>query len=128
MEITVTTSKKIEFINITEEVKKALSQMELPQGNNKVHLFIPHTTAAITVNETADPDVCFDLENACQKIIPDISYQHLEGNSPAHFLSSLVGPDIMVPIRKNTLDLGRWQGIIFCEFDGPRRRKVKILY
>ena len=89
-------------------------------------VFAPHTTAAVTINENADPDVVIDLMLALKNIIPKLPYRHIEGNSPAHLMSSLIGCSITIPVEKGHLVLGTWQGIYFCEFDGPRKRKVQV--
>lgn len=88
-------------------------------------IYVPHTTAAVTINENADPSVKRDIISTLKKIVPDsLPYSHLEGNSPAHIKASLVGPSTSIIIENGELALGTWQGIFFCEFDGPRRRKV----
>jgi secondary thiamine-phosphate synthase enzyme len=89
-------------------------------------LFTPHTTAALTINENADPDVLRDLERAFAAMVPDVRFDHAEGNSGAHLLSSIVGVSLQLPVVSGKLALGRWQGIYFIEFDGPRRRKVQL--
>ena len=127
MEFSVTTKKRVELINITEEVQTLLAQINCSELSQTVTLFVPHTTAAITINESADPSVVNDLESAFKQLVPNITFEHMEGNSPAHLLSTLIGPSMVVPIANQQLDLGRWQGIFFCEFDGPRQRKIKLL-
>ncbi len=127
MEFSVTTKKRVELINITEEVQTFLTQINRSELSQTVTLFVPHTTAAITINESADPSVVNDLESAFKQLVPNITFEHMEGNSPAHLLSTLIGPSMVVPIANQQLDLGRWQGIFFCEFDGPRQRKIKLL-
>ena len=122
MEITITTSKKQELIDITEKIN---SLVNIESGI--CHLFVPHTTAAITINENADPDVKEDLLNALNKIIPNMPYKHSEGNSPAHIASSLLSPSLTIPIENKKLKLGTWQGILFYEGDGPRNRKLIII-
>ncbi len=92
-------------------------------------IFVPHTTAAITINESADPSVKADILMVLNDIIPwEANYRHLEGNSPAHLKSTIVGASEFVTIRKNELLLGTWQGIFFCEFDGPRTRKIHLTF
>ena len=127
MEFSVTTKKRVELINITEEVQTFLTQINRSELSQTVTLFVPHTTAAVTINESADPSVVNDLESAFKQLVPNITFEHMEGNSPAHLLSTLIGPSMVVPIANQQLDLGRWQGIFFCEFDGPRQRKIKLL-
>ncbi|MCX7796705.1 MAG: secondary thiamine-phosphate synthase enzyme YjbQ, partial [bacterium] len=86
-----------------------------------------HTTAGITINEDADPDVIGDIEKHLDKLIPDTGvYRHIEGNSPAHIKSSLIGHSLTIPVENGKLLLGRWQGVFFCEFDGPRTRQVIV--
>lgn len=121
----VKTNKKIEFIDITNQIEKIIKEEDIKNGI--CYLFIPHTTAGITINENADPSVKEDIINTLNKIVPeDLDYEHLEGNSPAHVKSSLVGHSEIIFIENGKLALGIWQGIFLCEFDGPRKRKVYI--
>ncbi len=121
----VRTSKQTEFINITRSVQEAVKKMGIKDGI--CIIFIPHTTAAVTINENADPSVVRDILMELNKIIPfKNQYQHTEGNSPAHIKSSLVGCSEIVLVESGKLVLGTWQGIFFCEFDGPRSRKVHV--
>lgn len=123
--IKVNTSTKIDMIEITKIVQALVE--ESPQHNGLVNIYIPHTTAGVTINEAADPDVVYDLKFAFKRISPNLrEYLHQEGNSYAHFLSSIVGASINIPYEANELLLGTWQGIYFCEFDGPRQREVII--
>ena len=112
------------FIDITGQVRKIVASGNVQNG--LCQIFVPHTTAGVTINENADPDVVTDMLAALGKIVPDLHYRHSEGNSPAHVKSSLVGCSITVPISEGRLCLGTWQGIYFCEFDGPRSRKVWV--
>ena len=112
------------FIDITGQVRKIVASGNVQNG--LCQIFVPHTTAGGTINENADPDVVTDMLAALGKIVPDLHYRHSEGNSPAHVKSSLVGCSITVPISEGRLCLGTWQGIYFCEFDGPRTRKVWV--
>ena len=113
------------LVDITAEVQEAIKESGVNEGYCIV--FCPHTTAAITINENADPDVPRDMLAELNKVIPfDDSYAHSEGNSAAHIKASLVGPSVMVPVEDGRLQLGTWQGIFFCEFDGPRQRQVWI--
>lgn len=112
------------FVEITAQVQELVRHSRIQQGICQI--FVPHTTAGITVNENADPDVVADMLTALTQMVPDLPYRHREGNSPAHVKSSMVGCSINLPIEDNNLFLGTWQGIYFCEFDGPRRRKVLI--
>ena len=114
------------MIDITAEVRSAVSAMDIVDG--VLHLFVPHTTAAVTINENADPDVTRDLVMELNKIVPfDDGYHHLEGNSAAHLKSSLVGVSEFIPCDNGQPVLGTWQGVYFCEFDGPRQRKLHIM-
>lgn len=112
------------FIDITGQVRKIVAAGNVQNG--LCQIFVPHTTAGVTINENADPDVVTDMLAALGKMVPDLPYRHSEGNSPAHVKSSLVGCSITVPISEGRLCLGTWQGIYFCEFDGPRTRKVWV--
>ena len=119
----VKTSKKTEILLITEQVEEALR--ELGQAEGLATILVPHTTAAVSINENADPDVQRDLERAFAAIVPDVRFDHGEGNSDAHLLSTIVGVSVTVPWRGRLL-LGTWQGIYFLEFDGPRTREVQV--
>lgn len=120
---TVATSTRMELIDITARLTKEIAAAGADQG--VCFIYNPHTTAAITINEGADPSVQKDIIAALRKIVPlDYPYQHLEGNSPAHVMSSLFGTSEMVFIENGKPRLGTWQKIFFCEFDGPRTRKV----
>jgi len=125
MEHIVQTQKKDQMINITEIVRKQVRESGVRDGIAVI--FIPHTTAGVTINENADPDVVRDILLGLDKVSPDRKeYIHFEGNSPAHIKASLMGSSSTVIIENGDLVLGTWQGIYFCEFDGPRRRRVKI--
>lgn len=112
------------FINITGQIKDFVRQSSVQNGICQV--FVPHTTAGVTINENADPDVVSDMLKALEQMVPRLPYRHIEGNSPAHVKSSLTGCTVSVPIVNGELYLGTWQGVYFCEFDGPRRRKVCV--
>ena len=119
------TSGKTDFIDITRSVQETIQKMGVKEGI--CFIFVPHTTAAVTINENADPSVSKDIIMELNKIVSfQDRYQHLEGNSPAHIKASLLGPSQTVFIESGRLVLGTWQGIIFCEFDGPRSRKVYV--
>lgn len=119
------THKKEALIDITHQVKEAVRSSGIETGICCV--YVPHTTAGVTINENADPSVKADILMVLKKIVPDsLPYTHAEGNSPAHVKSSLVGSSVAIIIENGTLALGTWQGIIFCEFDGPRRRTLFI--
>jgi len=121
--IEIQSRNQIELIDITNEVQDAIREAGIKRGCGV--LFVPHTTAAVTINENADPDVVTDMIKALDKMVPlQGEYRHAEGNSAAHVKTSLVGSSEMLMIEDGRAVLGRWQGIYFCEFDGPRRRQV----
>lgn len=121
----VKTTTQTEFIDITHSVQGAVQKAGMRDGI--CIIFIPHTTAAVTINENADPHVIQDIVMELNKIVPfKDQYRHMEGNSPAHIKASLVGCSEIVFVESGKLVLGTWQGIFFCEFDGPRNRKVHI--
>lgn len=121
----VKTSTQTEFIDITRSVQEAVKKIGVEDGI--CIIFIPHTTAGVTINENADPSVIHDILMELNKIVPvKDQYHHLEGNSPAHIKTSLVGCSEIVFVESGRLALGTWQGIFFCEFDGPRNRKVHV--
>ena len=122
--IEIRTNQKFEFINITRQVEQELSTLTMEDG--LLHCYVPHTTAGVTINESADPSVVSDILKDLRRLVPDSQsyYQHYEGNSAAHTLTSLVGSSVTVLVEGGRLRLGRWQGIFFCEFDGPRSRQV----
>lgn len=123
--ITVSTKNKIDMIEITKLVQEFVD--ESANHNGLVNVYVPHTTAGITINEAADPDVIYDMKFAFNRISPKLrEYLHNEGNSNAHFLSSVIGCSITIPFEANELLLGTWQGIFLCDFDGPRKRDVII--
>jgi len=123
--IEVNTRNRTEFIDITSKVRQAVQRSGIQSG--MCYLFLPHTTAAITINENADPNVQRDMLMEMNKVIPfDDNYTHYEGNSAAHVKSSLFGVSQFVIVEGGELVLGTWQGIYFCEFDGARRRKVIV--
>jgi len=123
--ISVKTSQRNQLIDITSEIQSIVSESAVSDGT--VELFVPHTTAAVTINENSDPDVETDINTFLEKLIPQNSeFRHAEGNSDSHLKSSLVGPGLRVFISNGRLLLGTWQGIYFCEFDGPRTRKLHI--
>ena len=123
--LTVSTSKRIEMIDITSQVRKVVRESGVKEGI--LVAYVPHTTAGITINENADPSVAKDIENTLTKLVPPgRGYLHLEGNADSHIKSTIVGSSINVIIENGDLVLGTWQGIFFCEFDGPRSRKVYL--
>jgi secondary thiamine-phosphate synthase enzyme len=126
--IEISSHRQAELIDVTGEIRRAIRESGITEG--VVILFVPHTTAAVTINENADPDVVRDIIMELNKIIPfKDSYRHAEGNSAAHIKSTLVGVSETLLVKNGEPALGTWQGIYFCEFDGPRLRKllVKIL-
>ncbi len=121
----VKTTRRNEFVNITSLVQNALSECDKKDGS--VTVYVPHTTAGVTINESADPDVVSDIINHLEKLVPpNKGYAHMEGNADSHIKSSIIGCSISIPYEKGKLLLGTWQGIFFCEFDGPRNRKLLI--
>lgn len=124
-ELSIRTTKGTEFIDITHLIKKAVEEKGIKQG--ACHIFVPHTTAAVTINEGADPDVAADIIRQMERLIPqDGNYNHQEGNAAAHIKASMLGSSKTVFIEGGELVLGTWQSIFFCEFDGPRTRKVLV--
>ncbi len=127
-ELSVKTDRKTQLIDITRQVEEALGG---ENGASAALVYVPHTTAGVTINEGADPAVARDLESALQKIVEDgWRWQHVEDpdgpNAPSHIRASLMSPQVLVPLDHGELALGRWQGIFFCEFDGPRERTVWV--
>jgi len=121
----VSTSRRTQLFEITTQVAKAVAESGVTSG--MCHLYVPHTTAGITVNENADPDVARDIEATLDRLAPrNAGYSHAEGNADSHVKSVVVGVSATVPIENGRLALGTWQGIFFCEFDGPRRRQVRV--
>jgi len=125
-EFTVHSRNHAELLDITGDVRKIVAQSGVEEGTCVV--YVPHTTAGVTVNENADPTVVADLLHALERAVPwrDAAYRHGEGNSAAHVKSSLVGCSQTIIVRHGRLALGTWQGIYFCEFDGPRVRQVMV--
>lgn len=123
--IGIRTRYRVEFIDITDRVQDALGRLKVSDGF--CYVYVPHTTAGLTINENADPSVHEDILAALDRIVPqDQSYRHGEGNSPAHIKASLMGSSLTVFVEAGRLVLGTWQGIYFCEFDGPRTRRVCV--
>ncbi len=124
-EIEVKTSSRVEVVDITSQVERALRESGVKEG--LLCLYVPHTTAGVFINENADPSVKKDIIKELNKLIPfEDGYSHLEGNAAAHIKSSLVGASECIPVEEGRLLLGTWQGIYFGEFDGPRRRRILI--
>jgi secondary thiamine-phosphate synthase enzyme len=127
LEIALETDRKTQLVDITGQVADALAGAD---GASAALVYVPHTTAGVTINEHADPAVARDLEAAMERMVgDDWAWQHIEAgeeNAPAHVRAALAGPQVLVPLEAGRLALGTWQGIFFCEFDGPRRRKVYV--
>ena len=126
--MTIQTNTQAQILDITAQVQRVVRESGIIEGLCCV--FVPHTTAGVTINENADPSVKQDIVIELNKVIPfDDNYSHLEGNSAAHIKASIIGSSVNIPVKNNYLLLGTWQGICFCEFDGPRTRKyfVKII-
>lgn len=127
VQITVTSTEKTQLMDITPLIQKKISDLKIMNGF--CFIFVPHTTAAVTINENADPAVQVDMLSVLNTIIPwDLNYRHMEGNSPAHVKSTIVGASETIAVENGRLALGTWQGVYFCEFDGPRTRRVSIKF
>jgi len=121
----VKTSSRVQFVNITSRVRDLVARSTIREGI--VLVYVPHTTAGVTINEAADPSVVEDIQTALSQLVPyDASYRHMEGNSDAHIKATLVGSSGHLIISRGALSLGTWQGLFFCEFDGPRSRTVYV--
>ncbi len=121
----VKTARRTQLVDITGEVARAVAESGI--GAGVCHLYVPHTTAGITINENDDPAVPRDIEAALDRLVPqNASYQHWEGNADSHIKSTLTGVSRSVPVEHGRLALGRWQAVFFCEFDGPRERQVRV--
>jgi len=121
----VTTHVRTELLDITEKVKDAVAQSKV--GSGMCFIYVPHTTAAVTVNESYDSDVARDIAAALSKLVPHrAGYAHSEGNADAHIKAAMLGSCQAIPVEEGRLALGRWQGVFFCEFDGPRQRRVHV--
>jgi len=121
----VQTSERLVFVDITTQVEAEVARGSVRDG--VVVVFVPHTTAGVTINENADPSVRADMKLALERLVPEsLLFTHLEGNADAHVKASLMGSSVTVPLAEGRLRLGTWQGIYFAEFDGPRRRRVLV--
>jgi secondary thiamine-phosphate synthase enzyme len=123
--ITLRTRQRSEFIDITSEVARAVKESGV--GDGVAVVYVPHTTAGVTINENADPDVVADVLDVLERLVPaGAGYRHREGNADSHVKASLMGSSVTVPVAGGALALGTWQGIYFTEFDGPRSRRTVI--
>ncbi|MCX5717429.1 MAG: secondary thiamine-phosphate synthase enzyme YjbQ [Nitrospirae bacterium] len=123
--INVRSSQRSEFIDITEKINEVIKEAGIVSGI--CYVYVPHTTAAVTINEGADPSVHRDIQNALTRLVPqEMNYSHREGNADAHIKSSIIGTSQLLIIDEGRLVLGTWQAVYFCEFDGPRHRRVTL--
>ena len=121
----VQTRRRAQLVDITERVAEAITRSGVSEGT--CHVFVPHTTAGVTINEGADPAVAADIESLLGEIVPkEAAFEHAEGNSDSHIKTVLVGPSCTAPVRDGKLALGTWQAIFLCEWDGPRTRRVEV--
>jgi secondary thiamine-phosphate synthase enzyme len=126
MQLTIKTHAQTEMIDITHKVQQFIESQPIKGGICMI--YVPHTTAAVTINESADPNVREDIVMVLNQMVPwKAPYRHMEGNSPAHVKASLIGSSELIQVEDGRLVLGTWQGIFFCEFDGPRTRKANIM-
>ena len=126
-EISIKTHSHTDIVDITQQVQNIVSSSNITEGT--CIIYVPHTTCGIFINENADPSVLRDIENTLERLVPwQANYSHIEGNAAAHIKSVLVGTHQIVMIENNHLQLGTWQGIYFCEFDGPRTRSVEVTF
>jgi len=126
IEIDIRSTKDLELIDVTRLISNKAKE-SFGELDGVLLCFVPHTTAAITINENADLDVRLDIEKFLNKCVPrGANYGHIEGNANAHIISTLIGSSVIVPVENSNLKLGRWQGIFFVEADGPRKRKILI--
>lgn len=126
IELEIRTGSHRALVDITSEIDRALVDAGFA-GDGTVTVWVPHTTAALTVNENADPDVRHDLLAAWEAMLPEVDFRHAEGNSDAHLLASLIGGSITIPVVGGRMRLGTWQGVYLVELDGPRTRRVWIV-
>ena len=123
-EVKVQTAARRQLVDVTARVQEAVAALGGADG--ACHVFVPHTTAAVIVNENADPDVGSDLLECYQAMVPQVRFRHAEGNSDAHFLASLIGGSVLLPVVAGRLRLGTWQGVFLVELDGPRSRRLWV--
>jgi secondary thiamine-phosphate synthase enzyme len=123
--LTVRSRKRSDALDITDRIEQLVKESEVRDG--LCHVFVPHTTAGVFINENADPDVLTDVLSTLERLVPwEGDYRHAEGNAAAHIKSTLVGTSQTIPVRDGQLQLGRWQGIFLADFDGPRARTVRV--
>ncbi len=122
--INIKSSQKIDLIEISRHIQEIVSKADITEGI--CFIFVPHTTAGVTINENADASVTIDIREAMNRLFDSMKFQHVEGNSPGHVKSTVVGCSTSILISNRKLMLGTWQGIFFCEFDGPRNRKIYV--
>jgi len=121
----VKTARRTQLVDVTEEVEKAVGKVGVSSG--VCYLYVPHTTAGVTINEHFDPDVATDVEGVFERLVPRLGpYRHSEGNSDSHAKAAMTGTSAMIFVEGGKLALGTWQGVFFCEFDGPRERKIWV--
>lgn len=126
MTLIIKSKTRIQFLNITKQVQEAVKQTDIQEGI--CNIYVPHTTAGITINESADPAVPADIISTLEQLAPlDANYKHMEGNSDAHIKTLLTGTSVTIPILEGNLGLGTWQAVFFTEYDGPRTRKLQIM-
>jgi secondary thiamine-phosphate synthase enzyme len=125
MSFDVRTSRRSHLVDVTAQVAAEVERAQVPEG--VCHVFVPHTTAGVTINEGADPDVARDIEARLTNMVPKVAgYRHAEGNADSHIKTVLIGPGCTAPVRGGKLALGTWQAIFLCEWDGPRTRRVEV--
>ena len=122
--IGVSSNRRRQLLDVTSFIQEAVGAAGV--GDGICHVFVPHTTAAIMLNENADPSVGTDLLEATERMLPSMAWRHLEGNSDAHLMSALIGVSLTVPVKDGELALGRWQAVFLVELDGPRRREIWV--
>lgn len=125
MVLRVKTSRRTQLVDMTDDVQRAVEELTVESGI--LHVFVPHTTAGVMINEHADPDVAGDLEGVFDRLVPRKGpYRHAEGNTDSHAKAAMVGSSVTMFVENGKLELGTWQGIFLCEFDGPRERKIWV--
>jgi len=124
-ELEISTQRRTQLLDVTAAIAKLVKDAGVRSG--VCHIYVPHTTAGITINEAYDPDVAADMEAALDRMVPpDARFRHAEGNSDSHIKAALIGNSVSIFIAGGKLELGRWQGVFFCEFDGPRLRQLRL--